>query len=164
MNSSHSLNIVKAKKSDKKAIQAFYKQQHYSAKLLGLDHCYLIYSRNKVSDLATPLEPSDIIACVIVSQLESNNSQFFLHGLVVERSNQKQGLATCLIKHALTNHNTIVCFAQPSLSKLYTQHGMTVISEEMISETLTPLLKLRFCAYRKKHASLLAFIVIPDPS
>lgn len=48
--------VIVAKKNDKKSILRFYKENHYPARFIGFDHCYLI----KVDD--------NIIASVIISQ------------------------------------------------------------------------------------------------
>ena len=84
--------ITTASKNDKKSLMRFYKQQSYSAKLLGYDNAYLMkYS-------------GEIIGAVIISGLEENNPQLFLHALVIKKEFRQKRLASELIKHALFQH------------------------------------------------------------
>jgi len=127
--------ITTASKSDKKSLMRFYKQQSYSAKLLGYDTTYLMkYS-------------GEIIGAVIISGLEENNPQLFLHALVIKKELRQKRLASELIKHALFQHASqqIVCFANGSLTHFYQINGFSQITEHQL---LQPLL-IRYLSYRR---------------
>ena len=142
------MQIVQATKTDKKAVLRFYKSQRYSARFLGGDHCYLI----KKQDV--------IIASVIVSTIQSNNRQCFLHALVVEKAFQHQGLASLLIQHCQTMHCPIVCFCLPQLSVLYTHYDFKLLSSKAINSLLCADLLQRFKRYQAKQSELVALIYI----
>ena len=132
--------ISKASKSDKKSLMRFYKQQSYSARLLGYDNAYLMkYS-------------GEIIGAVIISGLEERNPQLFLHALVIKKDYRQKRLASELIKHALFQHTSqqIVCFAKGSLTHFYEFNGFSRITEHQL---LQPLLK-RYLSYRRSLPSM----------
>lgn len=124
--------IETADKSDKKAIQRFYKQQRYSARFLGDDVTYLVRDNQ------------DIIASVIISFKDSHP---FLHALVVAECWQHQGLATKLLIECQKHCPRLICFCAPELSPFYTKNGFAVVSLIDLPEEL----QLRFNAYRKNH-------------
>ncbi len=76
------INISSANKADKKSLMRFYKQQRYSASLLGFDHIYIIR------------DMQEIIGAVILSALKKDNNQLFLHALVIKKEYRQQKLAT----------------------------------------------------------------------
>ncbi len=137
------LSITTAIKTDKKSLMRFYKQQHYSAGLLGFDNVYVIKREE------------EIIAAVILSALEKDNPQLFLHGLVVDKKCHLQGLASQLLQYALGTHSTksIICFASVDLYALYQQNGFVLSDEKQL---LTPLLS-RYLQYKKTNNALLVF-------
>jgi N-acetylglutamate synthase-like GNAT family acetyltransferase len=155
-----------ASKADKKAIKSFYHQQHYSAKFKGLDTSYLIEGTNdcapehRFERQNKPFKENakEIIACVIISQLEPNNSQLFLHALVVNKNYQKNGLATQLLNYAITakvknskeDITSIVCFCESSLISLYLKSHFICVSHEV----LNPILNARYHTYLKKEPEL----------
>ena len=146
------LTFRQALKADKKEIKRFYKQQHYSAKFMGLDQCYIVEDNNH------------IIASVIISQLTENNQQYFLHALVVNTCYQKQGLATKLLKYS-TNHNaitekpdSIVCFCSVDIISLYQKSGFKVLSQKALNHTLFS----RYLLYRKKQHNLTITAILYD--
>jgi N-acetylglutamate synthase-like GNAT family acetyltransferase len=130
-------------KTDKKSLMRFYKQQHYSAGLLGFDNVYII----KHEDV--------IIAAVILSALEKDNPQLFLHGLVIDEKFQHQGLASELVQYALGIHSSksMVCFANNELSEFYQRNGFVLSDEKQL---LAPLLS-RYLQYKKTNNALLVF-------
>ncbi len=136
------MQVLLAKKSDKKAILRFYKAQHYAARFLGFDNCYLI----KKDD--------EIIASVIVSGLIASSSVAFLHALVVDNQHRHQGAATQLLRHALSLHAPLICFAQPALRPLYLSVNMKLMSADNISANLPEHLLTRFNAYQNTQPTL----------
>lgn len=136
-------SITTAGKTDKKSLIRFYKQQHYSAGLLGFDHVYIM----KHEDV--------IIGAVILSALEKDNLQLFLHGLVVDGNFQHQGLASKLLEYARGIHSSqsIVCFASYELSEFYQKNDFKLSQEK---ELLSPLL-YRYLQYKKTNNGLLVF-------
>ena len=98
------MHIVRADKTDKKAIQGFYKQQHYSAGFIGYDRTYLIKQQQQ------------IIASVILSRITVDNPHELLHALVVDKVFQHQGLASRLLRYVKQNHATFSCFANAKLA------------------------------------------------
>lgn len=135
------LSITTASKTDKKDILRFYKQQHYSARFLGFDHCYVIKSNQQ------------IIASVIVSMITQNNNQAFLHALVVDTNYRHQHLASMLLQHCIRQHLELVCFAQLSLAPLYINNGFV----QAKINSLTPELQQRYQRYLAKNSDLLPF-------
>lgn len=138
------LTFRPAIKSDKKEVKRFYKKQQYSAKFMGLDHCFIIEKDNT------------IIASAIISKLTEDNQQCFLHALVVDKNYQKIGLATELLKYA-TNHlatkeqlTAIVCFCSPDLIPLYQKTGFNLLTQGDLNQTLCS----RYLLYRKKQSDL----------
>lgn len=132
-----------ATKSDKKSLMRFYKQQSYSAGLLGLDNVYLLK------------DTSEIIGAVIISTLSKNSQQSFLHALVIERAFRQQTLASQLLTFAFTQHQhqEIFCFADETLNHFYLQNSFEKISEHQLP---APLL-VRFLRVKKTKKNLLAF-------
>ena len=137
------VSITTASKSDKKSLMRFYKQQSYSAGLLGLDQVYLVKN------------PQGIIGAVIISALEKDNPQLFLHGLVIKQEYRQQKIATQLIQHALSLHvhQKIICFADKELCHFYQNNGFNITTE---NELLDPLL-FRYLRYKKTNNGLLVF-------
>jgi len=159
--------VIVAKKTDKKSILRFYKDNHYPARFIGFDHCYLI----KMDD--------NIIASVIISQgnksqqldpsteSTSNNNDlnlcpnkpaYFLHALLVAPNYRRLGYAEHLLAHAIMNHQPLVCFAQESLRNFYLNNGFTYIADNLLSQCLPHDLYSRFQQYSKNKAELKAFI------
>ncbi|XQW86397.1 GNAT family N-acetyltransferase [Thalassotalea piscium] len=130
-----------ATKSDKKKILAFYKKQRYSARFLGFDQSYFI------------TKSDDIIACVIVSKINANNSQLFLHALVTDKQHTHQKLASRLLQHCADNYHSLICFADQSLTPLYANNNFTLVSSNDLCEEL----KHRFTIYQAKNKYLLPF-------
>jgi N-acetylglutamate synthase-like GNAT family acetyltransferase len=132
--------ITKASKSDKKSLMRFYKQQSYSASLLGYDNTYMI----KYSE--------EIIGAVIISALEENNPQLFLHALVVKKEFRQKKLGCQLIQHALFQHATqqVICFADESLTHFYQLNNFNQVTEHQLLE---PLLR-RYLSYRRSLPSM----------
>ncbi|QBG36720.1 GNAT family N-acetyltransferase [Litorilituus sediminis] len=137
--------ILQATKADKKAILRFYKQQHYSARFIGLDHCYFIKHQNI------------IIACVIVSKLTQDNPQYLMHALFVDKEFRQQSLASQLIQHVTSKHSPLICFAKQALSKLYLINNMRAICDTQAQSSLSTALQLRFNSYKNKEPSLTVF-------
>lgn len=131
-----------AEKSEKKDIKRFYRQQHYSARFIGLDSCYLIKLDNK------------IIASVIHSQLFSTNEQNLLHALVVDKDHRQQKLASQLISYSCSQHPLTVCFADISLSTLYLGVGFKIAPLNVLSANLAP----RYLRYQQTSPGLTIFI------
>ena len=137
------ISITTAIKTDKKSLMRFYKQQHYSAGLLGFDNVYIV----KHEDV--------IIAAVILSALEKDNPQLFLHGLVVDKNFLLRGLASELLQYALGIHSTksIVCFAGDELCRFYQKNGFVLSNKKQ----LLPLLLTRYLQYKKTNNEFLVF-------
>lgn len=137
------VTVVLAVKSDKKSLMRFYKQQNYSAGLLGLDNVYIIKHQQ------------EIIAAVIISALEKGNSQLFLHGLVTKQEYRHKQLATKLLQHIQIEHYSqqIICFAQQHLANLYQQNGFEQVTAHQLHQ---PLL-MRYLSYKKTNKDLLVF-------
>ncbi|MDG1752288.1 MAG: GNAT family N-acetyltransferase [Thalassotalea sp.] len=144
------MNIVKAEKSDKKAILRFYKAQHYSASFIGYDHCYFL--RDKQT----------IIAAMIVSKIALQHHHYFLHALVVDKQYQQQGIATKLLQLALQKHQPLICFANESLSAFYTKSNMVKLTNSQMTKSLPEHLLLRFEVYRNKQPQLKVFKSVND--
>jgi GNAT superfamily N-acetyltransferase len=159
--------VIVAKKNDKKSILRFYKENHYPARFIGFDHCYLI----KVDD--------NIIASVIISQgnklqqvnpsteHDSNNgylnfppnkTPYLLHALLVVPSYRRLGYAEHLLSHAIINHQTLICFAQKSLRELYLNNGFIHIEDNLLSQCLPADFYSRFQQYSKNKPELRAFV------
>jgi N-acetylglutamate synthase-like GNAT family acetyltransferase len=132
--------ITTASKSEKKSLMRFYKQQRYSAGLLGFDSTYIIKNS------------SEIIGAVIISALTENNPQLFLHALVIKQEFRQKKLASQLIQHALHQHDNqqVICFADESLTHFYQNNGFYQITEQQL---LQPLL-MRYSRYRHSLLSM----------
>lgn len=135
--------IFTAIKSDKKNLMRFYKQQGYSAGLLGFDDVYLM------------INSQEIIGAIIISALTRDNPQLFLHGLIIKQEFRQQSLASQLIQHALSLHKRqqVICFASEELARFYQQNDFYQTSEEKL---LKPLL-FRYTQYKKTNNKLLVF-------
>jgi GNAT superfamily N-acetyltransferase len=144
------MNIIKATKSDKKAILRFYNSQHYSARFIGYDHCYFMK------------DDQIIVAAMIVSKIAHQHRHYFLHALVVAEQFQKQGVASQLIQAALKLHQPLICFADESLSALYTQNNWVKLTDEQIYFNVPEHLLLRFKAYQNKQSQLKVFKSVYD--
>jgi len=136
-------SITTASKRDKKSLMRFYKQQFYSAGLLGLDSVYIIK------------DEQEIIGAVIISAIEKSNNQLFLHALVIKQEFRHKKLATRLIQHVRLHHEKqqLFCFAQEHLAHFYQQNGFSQVSEHLL---LQPLLR-RYSRYKKTNNMLLVF-------
>lgn len=141
-----SMEITQATKPDKKAVLRFYKSQQYSARFIGFDRCYIMR------------QDDTIFASVIVSAAEPSSEQYLLHALVSDKHYRGRGLASSLIKHCLSQNTQLVCFCQPSLTTLYTQHGFKQLSENDVELKLNTHLQMRFSQYRNKYSALEALI------
>ncbi len=137
------ISITTAVKTDKKSLMRFYKQQHYSAGLLGFDNVYVIKHE------------AVIIGAVILSALEKDNMQLFLHGLVVDDKFQRQGLASKLLEYVRGIHSpqSVICFASKELSEFYRKNGFALSNEKKL---LPPILS-RYLQYKKTNNALLVF-------
>lgn len=133
-------------KADKKKLLRFYKNQHYSAGFIGGDHWYYI-SKN-----------TQIVAAVIVSQVEHPESQYFLHGLVTAKAQQNLGLATALLAYAQSQHSPLVCFAANAMSAFYLAKQFKKVPQKQINTYLNEQLSLRFHRYLTRKADLRVFI------
>ncbi|AAZ25550.1 MULTISPECIES: GNAT family N-acetyltransferase [Colwellia] len=156
-----------SKKTDKKAILRFYKDNHYSARFIGFDNCYLIKmgdniiasviisqgNKSQQIDTATEVTSTDIF-----QDLSQDKPQYLLHALLVSPDYQKQGYAVQLLKHTITHHQPLICFAHTSLSKLYLENGFTLIADDLLCKFLNPALYNRFQLYLKHKPELKAFI------
>jgi len=137
------ISITTANKTDKKSLMRFYKQQSYSAGLLGFDRVYIVK------------DEQEIIGAVIISAIEENNPQLFLHALVIKQEFRQKKLATQLIQYVRRHHNNqqLFCFAQEELAHFYQQNGFSQVAEHLL---LQPLL-MRFFRYKKTNNMLLVF-------
>ena len=135
--------ISTASKSEKKSLMRFFKQQGYSASLLGYDNTYLMkYS-------------GEIIGAVIISGLEKNNPQLFLHALVIKKEFRQKKLASQLLEYALCQHATqqVICFADETLTHFYQLNNFSQLTQHQL---LKPLLR-RYLGYKKTNNALLVF-------
>ncbi len=137
--------IITAQKSDKKQIHQFYKSQNYPARFMGLDTCYFIKESKK------------IIASVLISKINENNQQYFLHALVVDSNYMKQSLASTLLEHAKNLHQPLVCFAKHELTNFYIKNNFTKLAIEQAEQKLSSELFGRFNIYSKKQSGLTIF-------
>lgn len=154
---------ILANKADKKSILRFYKNNRYSASFIGDDNCYLIKENSK------------IIASVIISltgnrpeilPIRRDNNltkspvkpQYLLHALLVDLSRRKLSHAQILLKHSITHHQPLVCFAHITLRQLYLKNGFILIADDLVSKCLNPSLFSRFQQYSKQKTGLNVFI------
>ncbi|NMP32574.1 GNAT family N-acetyltransferase [Thalassotalea sp. M1531] len=136
-------NYVKT--HDKKQVKAFYKAQGYSAGLKGYDHLFVV------------MDNQQVIACAIVSLIESNSTQALLHGVVVDKNYLRQNIATKLINFAANQLPRqvvqLVCFSHVKLKHLYLKsHFVEAKCNELINT-----LDSRFKAYQSKQPELAVF-------
>tara|TARA_R110000787_G_scaffold269764_2_gene376650 strand:- start:291 stop:776 length:486 start_codon:yes stop_codon:yes gene_type:complete len=152
--SSSENTIVKAKKSDKKDIMRFYKNQRYSASFIGQDQCYIV----KRGDF--------IIASAIVSAGQGSDDCWLLHGLVTNKDQRGENIASLLLQTIFSEQNAlkqaryqqIVCFADIALQPFYQKnHFISYNSSKNIAQL--PLeFKERLLGYRAKQQSLHCFL------
>ncbi len=162
----NSLNpcVIVAKKNDKKSILRFYKDNHYPARFIGLDRCYLLKVDNNIiasviisqGNKSQQLDPS--IASNSELNLQQSKVPYFLHALLVTPKYQRLGYGEYLLKHVMMKHQPLICFAQESLSQLYLNNGFTNITGNVFNQCLPPDLINRFQRYSKKKPDLKAFI------
>ena len=143
----------------KPSLKHFYRSQRYSAKFKGYDQAFTITdSATEQRNSQTLANNQQIIAAVMISQLQLTHSQALLHALVVEKLRQKHGLAKQLLNYSLNQCTLpvaqIVCFANVSLAKLYLACGFVLGTEA----ELTSLLQERYISYRKHQPELKIFI------
>ncbi len=139
------LPICLADKSEKKAILRFYKAQHYSARFIGLDSCYVIK------------KDQHIIASVIISKIQPSNKQNLLHALVVAQAYRGQGLASHLLQYITQQSANLVCFAKAELAPLYSKHGFTALAANQANSVLSSELFKRYQKYQTKQPTLTIF-------
>lgn len=156
--------VVKATKVDKKDILRFYKSQHYAARYIGQDHCYVI----KMNDT--------IIACAMISAGQENRQFWLLHALVIDKQYRGNGLASKLIQtliskqekskpstslmleSELATYPNIVCFADTQLKQLYISNGFTLHNSNEDIQQLPEEFQQRLLRYRKKQNNLCCFL------
>jgi predicted N-acetyltransferase YhbS len=131
----NSISCQLAAKNQKKLIQRFYKNNHYSAAFIGNDQCFVLTAQQQ------------IIASVIISEVEQ---QYFLHALVVNEQYRRQGLGMKLVNTTQTAFNNLVCFAEPDVGQFYTRLGFTASPAAMLCNGL----QHRYRAYQAKHPQL----------
>ncbi|REL27235.1 N-acetyltransferase [Thalassotalea euphylliae] len=141
------------------SLKQFYRSQRYSAKFKGYDQAFIITDTVlEEKNRQEQAHEQQIIAAVIISQLQLAHSQALLHALVVNKQHQKQGLAKQLLNYSL-NHCSLpvtqtVCFANANLAKLYQACGFAFGTEC----ELTSLLRDRYISYSKHQPELKIFI------
>ncbi|GLX80150.1 hypothetical protein tinsulaeT_34900 [Thalassotalea insulae] len=138
------MQIIRADKSDKKAILRFYRSQHYSARYLGHDQVYMIKQQQT------------IIAAAMVSQIQADSPVYFLHAVVVNSHYQKQGLASALLLEIDKAQQSLLCFAKISLAPLYQKIAMTHQPSKQIQQLPTHL-QQRYYSYLIKQPALKVF-------
>ena len=126
------MHIQIATKADKSAIKRFYKNNRYSASFMGDDQCFYI----------THYEA--IVACVIVSY---STTTPFLHALVVQKNQQKNGLARQLVAKCQQQFNDIICFADKDLTEFYLKLGFVKSNANRLPANLLD----RFQIYSNKN-------------
>lgn len=130
---------------DKAAVKRFYKAQHYPGKYKGYDQVFI------------GEQMGNIIATAMFSQLNVENKQALMHGVVVNKASHKQGIASKLIRYALPQLGSgiteVVCFSAPNLSALYLPLGFKQVNENSLND----LLLKRYQAYQKHQADLAIF-------
>lgn len=124
---------------NKKSVKQFYKSQHYSARFIGFDNCF-IYHKD------TPL----IKGAVIVSKIEKIN---FLHALVVASNQQQKGIGSTLVMYCKRNFDNLICFADLNLKNFYLRLGFSIVNDEALNLSLLA----RWQSYQKKNPNLLIF-------
>lgn len=84
-----------------------------------------------------------------------------LHAVVVDKRQQRQGLASNLISYALqqlaSNVSKVVCFCEPHLGALYLSLNFVEASIDNDDQALNDLLIKRYQAYKKYHPELVIF-------
>lgn len=156
-----------SKKADKKAILRFYKDNHYSARFIGFDDCYLIKVDNNIiasviisqGNKSQQIDTTSEVTSIDTTQdLIQDKPQYLLHALLVAPDYQKQGYAVQLLKYAIMHHQPLICFAHASLNRLYLKNGFILIADNLLSKCLSPALYNRFLLYSKHKHELKAFI------
>ena len=159
-----SLTLVTGNKRDKKPLKRFYKHLHQPFSYMGLDTVFLI---KKQSETFEENADGEIIASAMVSKLSAENTQYFLHALLVSPAFRGQGLARILLQqvslfishlqeHCHDKNNrpiNLIAFADKNLQVFYQQQGYLLCSEQVL---LKPLL-WRYNRYLNKQANLKIF-------
>lgn len=130
---------------------------------MGLDQAFFIKDEDT------------IIGAVIVSQLISHSSQWFLHALVIEKKYRNKGLARKLLSFVEAYFTqlksrvyedelpheylpiTIICFASESLSSLYQKQQYKMLKSTEYDVGLSTHLYKRFITYQNKNNTLRVF-------
>lgn len=119
--------------------EKFYQQQRYNASFMGNDNCLVAKLNN------------DIVGAVIVSVI---NQHHLLHALVVTSELRRQGIASQLVQHCITNNTPMYCFADKSLKNFYLRLRFKQLEICQLPRALAK----RYSSYSKKNKSLLAFV------
>lgn len=118
---------------------------------MGLDHVFI-----------TQVE-QELVGAIIISQISKENNQYLLHGFVIKQCYRKMGVGAALHHYVLTslakdksnykNLNSIICFADASLSSFYIKLGYKSDTLENLDDTLLQ----RYKAYKKRKNQLTIF-------
>lgn len=142
--------IVRAEKSDKKAIKRFYKQNRYSAGFMGDDVCFYITDEYLIEQKAFNEEAIvNIIACVIISYQHDHP---FLHGLLVAQTHKRKGHASSLLNHCKMHFKKIFCFVEPRLLPWYAKQKFVPKDVNQLPEQL----KNKLSTYQQYTKELVA--------
>ncbi|UUO22508.1 GNAT family N-acetyltransferase [Colwellia sp. M166] len=148
--------VIKAKKSDKKDIQRFYKTQRYAAGFIGHDHAYFIKHN------------TEIIACVIISAGQESGLFWLLHGLVIDSEHRGSGIASLLLRTVIAEqvfkeenkqvrYDNIICFADQALATLYLSNKFVSHNTAKDIAQLPDEFRQRFLRYRENHKNLCCY-------
>lgn len=149
--------VIKAKKSDKKDIQRFYRAQGYSASFIGYDHTYFIKHNSK------------IIACAIISAGQGNGLFWLLHGLVINSEFRGKGIASILLRTITMGqvfneenkqvcYDNIICFADQALATLYLSNNFVSHNSATNIAQLPDEFRHRFIRYRENQKTLCCYL------
>ena len=149
--------VIKAKKSDKKDIQRFYKAQRYAAGFIGHDHAYFIKHNTK------------IIACVIISAGQESGLFWLLHGLVIDSEHRGSGIASILLRAVIAErlckeettqarYDNIICFTDQALATLYLSNKFVSHNTAKNIAQLPDEFRHRFLRYKENHKSLCCYL------
>ncbi len=151
--------VIKAAKTDKKAIMRFYKTQRYPASYIGQDQCYFIKTNN------------EIVACTMVSAGQENGEFWLLHALVTKKVYRGKGLARSLLSsitteiedlslsaHSPLTYKKIICFADTKLEPLYTASGFSLHNTPVDIQQLPDEFQQRLSRYRTKQSDLCCYL------
>jgi len=136
------LIIQKSVKTNKKKIKRFYKNNNYSASLIGYDETYIITIEE------------EIIGSVIISYQNQNNNCALLHALLINKNHRNNSYANQLIETVRKQHHYLVCFTERKLIKLYKQNGFIECDVNEIPSFLSN----RYQSYLKKNTDLIILI------